>query len=555
MATIERFWVDLGTTALHLRVAGEGPPLLLLPQSPTSARTLEPQIAALSKIALCIAPDLPGLAESDPLVAAPVEIADLAAAMLALMDRLGLARAAVYGSHTGGLVATEMALQAPDRVLGPIIEGYPVYTEEEAAQRLVTYFPHHGYSWDGAHLLWLWWRYREQFLHWPWNTKHPATRASCPIPDATELHAGVAEIARRYVGYPSVYAAAFRYSALEAARRLTAPAHMVVAESDSLSRKVGLLGGLDTMRSWPVPAGGDQQAVEREVLAHLWQTGAPPAVKVADIRAQGSHRRRFIQWGGVRLAIDDGSDAGAARPLLLIPPLPARGFMLDRFADTLRRLRPVRCIELHDLPAGADAATLADVLGAALEGLPAGTGAIDLLALGHGGLLAAPLAQAAGDRLGRIQLVEPPLAAIQTDATAPQDDGPTADGTHLLRFWDRARMEGLFHPAWHPDAGQPTGRPESLDGLGDWAMAALPALESPQIGCFLAATRARPDSWRIGRPWDICTRWPDPALAAAADRLRAMGEPVNGPAPLAPWPVPGAAADDPAALMPRTLRL
>ncbi len=554
MAQIEQYWVDTGVTSVHLRVAGAGPPLLLLPQSPTSARTLEPQIAALSDIALCIAPDLPGLADSDPLEVTPVEIADLAAAMLALLARLGLDRAAVYGSHTGGLVATEMALQAPARVLGPIIEGYPVYTEEEAAQRLVTYFPHHGYSWDGAHLLWLWWRYREQFLHWPWNTKHPATRASCPVPDAAALHAGVTEIARRHVGYPSVYAAAFRYPALDAARRLTAPAHMVVAESDSLSRKVGLLGGLETMRSWPVPLGGDQQAVERDVLAHLWRAGAPEALTSADIRARASQRRRYILKDGVRLAIDDGRGAGSGRPLLLIPPLPARGFLLDRFAEGLRRQRPVRCLELLDLPVDADG-TLPAALAGALEGLPAGAGGIDLLALGHGGLLVAPLAQAVGDRLGRIQLIEPPLPAILSGTDTPPDETPTADGTHLLRFWDRLRMEGLFHPGWHPEAGQPTGRPESLDGLGDWAMAALPALQTPQIGRFLAAARARPEGWRIGRPWEIRSRWPDAALDAAADRLRAMGEPVAGPAPLGPWPAPGAPADDPAALMPRTLRL
>jgi pimeloyl-ACP methyl ester carboxylesterase len=557
MAEIERFWVDLGATSVHLRVAGEGPPLLLLPQSPTSARTLEPQIAALSADALCIAPDLPGLGESDPLAAEPVEIAELAAAMLALMDRLGLERAAVYGSHTGGLVATEMALQAPGRVHGPIVEGYPVYTEEEAAQRLVTYFPHHGYSWDGAHLLWLWWRYREQFLHWPWNTKHPATRAACPIPDAAALHAGVAEIARRHLGYASVYAAAFRYPALAAARRLAAPAHLVTADSDSLSRKLGLLGGLETVRNWPVPAGGDQQAVERAVLAHLWQAEAPAAVSAAAIRAQASQRRRYIRHGGVELALDDGDAAAPGRPLLLVPPLPARGFLLDALAVALRRVRPVRCIALHDLPDADTAPALRAALTEALADLPMEPGGIDLLALGHGGLMAAPLAQAAGARLGRIQLVEPPLEALLTGQVAapPDCEAPTQDGTHLLRFWDRMRLEGLFHPLWHPEAGGPTGRPESLEGLGDWVMAALPALAAPQIGRFLAEARARPESWRIGRAWEVRTRWPDPTLAAASERLRVMGEPVTGPLELAPWPAPGAPVEDPAALMPRTMKL
>lgn len=549
-AMIERAYVDVDGIHLDVRFCGDGPPVLLLHQSPVSARTVEPQMAAFAGRALCIAPDLPGLGRSDGLDHDPVTIGDMAACMLALLDRLGIGAAAVYGSHTGALVATEMALQAPDRIRGPIVDGYPIYTEEEAAQRLVSYFPHAEARWDGGHLLWLWWRYREQFVYWPWNTKHPATRAACAVPPPDFLQVGVGEIGLRLHDYHRAYAAAFAYPALGALRRLEGTAHLVVADSDSLSRKTGLLDFLPSVRLWPVGSEDEQRAAEVAAL-DLLLDGLPAGPGAAAIRAAASATRRIVRAGGCVLR-SDASGTGDAPPLVVLPPLPAESLALAPMLRRLRRRRTVVAIDLLDLADGTDpgddvAAALAAIVdGAALRD----AARVDVLAVGHGALLLAPLAAALGGRCGRLQALDPPLAALLAPppGEAPPADAPCPSGSHLVRLWDRARLHALAYPDWHPRAGAPRALPEDLDGLDRWVRAALPSLSRPGIARHLAAARARPESWRVGRPWSVHDRWGDVDLEAAVARLAALGEPVAGPHPVPPRP----GDDDPLAAAART---
>jgi pimeloyl-ACP methyl ester carboxylesterase len=213
---IGRSFVDVMGTSIHVRWCGRGVPVLLIHQSPVSARIQEDRLRAWGDGYRCIAPDIPGMGQSGAIGEQVPTIALLADYFVGLLDRVGIARALVYGAHTGALIGTQMARHHPDRVAGLVLDGYPIYTDEEVAQRLATYFPPLEPRWDGAHLLWLWHRYREQFIYWPWNAKSPRTRATAAIPEPAHLHAGVAEMARTHHTYPQCYAAAFRYDAAAA---------------------------------------------------------------------------------------------------------------------------------------------------------------------------------------------------------------------------------------------------------------------------------------------------------------------------------------------------
>lgn len=104
---------------MHLRhtVSGSGPALLLLHSTAADSRQWDPQRAALAAQRTVIAPDLRGYGES-PLPAATYSNAT---DVLALLDHLGIERAAVVGSSGGGWVALQIAGAAPDRVTSLVL--------------------------------------------------------------------------------------------------------------------------------------------------------------------------------------------------------------------------------------------------------------------------------------------------------------------------------------------------------------------------------------------------------------------------------------------------
>lgn len=109
---------------LHVERGGDGPPLLLLHGFTGSAATWEPLLPALQARFHTVAPDLIGHGRSD----APADPARYAmdrcvADLVALLDALDIARAAVLGYSMGGRTALHLALAAPERVSALVLEG------------------------------------------------------------------------------------------------------------------------------------------------------------------------------------------------------------------------------------------------------------------------------------------------------------------------------------------------------------------------------------------------------------------------------------------------
>jgi pimeloyl-ACP methyl ester carboxylesterase len=128
-----RGYADGPLGQVHFYDLGAGAPLVLLHQAPMCARQFDAVMPLFSAAGVRpIAIDLPGFGGSDG-PGAPPTIADYAASIPCVLDKLELDQADVLGHHTGALVATELALGFPGRVGKLILNGPAPLTPEEQA--------------------------------------------------------------------------------------------------------------------------------------------------------------------------------------------------------------------------------------------------------------------------------------------------------------------------------------------------------------------------------------------------------------------------------------
>ncbi|MDX1654044.1 MAG: alpha/beta fold hydrolase [Candidatus Competibacteraceae bacterium] len=94
---------------------GQGDPVVLLHSGGMSHEEWLPQIPTLAKRFRVIAPDHLGHGQS-PMVAERLAIGDIGRALVELLDKLDIHRAALVGSSMGGAVALWVTLNHPQRV-------------------------------------------------------------------------------------------------------------------------------------------------------------------------------------------------------------------------------------------------------------------------------------------------------------------------------------------------------------------------------------------------------------------------------------------------------
>ncbi len=110
MPTLER-----SDTTIHYEVDGSGPPVLLIQGVGVIGAGWRPQVEGLrNEFRLCVF-DNRGIGRSGP-IGRRLTIEAMAGDALALLDALGWERAHVVGHSMGGLIAEQLALDAPERV-------------------------------------------------------------------------------------------------------------------------------------------------------------------------------------------------------------------------------------------------------------------------------------------------------------------------------------------------------------------------------------------------------------------------------------------------------
>lgn len=154
--TLRRAYVDGPYGQLHLRIAGQGAPLILLHQSPLSGDQFSAVLPLLADAGFCaIALDTPGFGQSDR-PALPVGIAGYADAIPAVLAAMGWSKAHVLGHHTGASIAASLAARRPELIDRLILNGVALLSDEDRAHFAQFRFAPLEPQADGSHLLAAW---------------------------------------------------------------------------------------------------------------------------------------------------------------------------------------------------------------------------------------------------------------------------------------------------------------------------------------------------------------------------------------------------------------
>ena len=486
--SIRRAFVTVGTRQVHYRRAGSGPTVVLLPDSPRSSASLVPLMLALAPRFAVLALDTPGYGLSDPLELDEPSIEDYAGAVAATLASLAVERCGVYGRQTGAAIALELTRRHPAAVAYALLDGLPLYTEDEAAELLERYTPSFEPAIDGSHLASLWTSYRDRYLFSPWYRRERAARRDIAMPDAHELHAGVMDVLRAGNRYGAGDVAAFRYRAATALRELAVPTTVVARVDDVFAAH------LDRLPELP-PAVTVRRLEREEDVVPLFAEEPPsiPAAEEPGVRPlSGRIWRRYADTPHGQIFVRQAGEQRGQLPLVMLHASPGSAEMLVPLMTHLAQGREVIALDTlgngdSDKPAWstAEIADYAPVVAEATQALE--LECFDLYGSHTGALIALETALLVPERVQRLVLDGVTLSDAEQTAdllahyTPPLE--PSDDGTHLLFAWNFLRDQTLFWP-WYNRTREGIRWVETIDpcALQVWLVELLKSGHTYPIG-------------------------------------------------------------------------
>lgn len=248
---ITRKIINLGDRLVHVRFCGNGPPALILHQSPRTSEEMEPLMQMWGAHFTCIAPDHPGYGFSDPLANPAPNIDDFAQAIVDVIDHLGIGPVPIYGHHTGAKIALALGVNHPDKVSTMVLNGLLVNTQADRDDLAQNYLPSFVPSHDASHLMQLWWRMREQTLFFPWYNRKAEARMAFGIRPPEAGHEACMDFLSAGDNYRRGYGAALATICLDYIDKLTVKTVITAVKVDPLWVDVGRItprGPVDVQR-------------------------------------------------------------------------------------------------------------------------------------------------------------------------------------------------------------------------------------------------------------------------------------------------------------------
>ncbi len=466
---IRKGFIDLPHGQVHFRYTGQGPPILLLHDSPRSSAMHAALIEELADEFAVIALDTPGYGHSSPLPGEPrPEIPDFARALAATQAALGIERCAIYGFHTSSKILLQFALDHPQRVALAIIDGLNLPPGGPGDAFIARYMKPLTIEDDGSHLAAGWSRSREFMRFFPWFDSSPRSRLNQDFPSDEYLHGYALDLLTAGPHFSDAYSAAMCYLATPLVSSVRAPTVFMCRSNDPL------FAFLDSLPS-PLPAGcrierlGPErdrwQAFLRDQFRSARSNTMPAAspglgrTRTTDVVTTVLRRRYRDGTHGQWQLRESGGASG--RPILLLPETPGSSAgLLPLLAEFATTGRPVWA---PDLPGQGETAAivlpdgkppvLADFVDALLGLLEANTREpLDIVTAFSSSPLALAAAARAPERIRSVVCDGIPLLGAGLRKQLARHDCPplsvSRDGSHLLALWHQLRDRELCWP-WY----------------------------------------------------------------------------------------------------------
>jgi pimeloyl-ACP methyl ester carboxylesterase len=457
-AAVTRHFINLGERQVHYRLAGSGPPLLLLHQSPTSSAEMTTDIEYYAHHFTVIGIDHPGYGLSDPLPDEQPDIEQFADVLAELVAALGLTQVLIYGLHTGAIIGFEFARKYPELCAAAVINGLTCIEGDELKDLLARYNQLPEITRYGTHLPWLWARLRDQTLFFPWYRKTQDARMSLPLHNGEYLHPYLVDFLRAKEGGRPGYQAAFSYPSRARMPGLTTPIYLVNFAPDPLTphpERIGEFPDCVTREIFD-----DFNELQHKTLEFLrsFEFGDVDLPRQTIGEFEGSFGKDVINTaaGPVFFRYSHPGDEGA---VLLLHDAGSSSVALAPLAQQLAvDFEGRRRIISLDLPGHGDsgdlylpsysADSIAILIGIVLREL--GLESIDVVAVGASTLIALALAQSEGVAVDNLILIDPwffrEKERLSLSASYAPKLMPGDYGQHLLEAWYCARDSELFWP-------------------------------------------------------------------------------------------------------------
>jgi haloalkane dehalogenase len=295
---ITRHYLTVHGRRVHYRKCGNGPPVLMVHQSPRSSAEYEPLMREWGEHFSCIAPDTPGFGQSDPLPIAEPDINDYADAIVEFVEALGAPKIAAYGFHSGGIILITALKRHPSIFSGVAAGGYAVWNDAERVAFGSNYTPPFLPLPYGEHLIWGWNRILEQSWFFPWYDARPETRLSSAHGDPMRVDAIMREILDAGDSFRLGYAAVLKAPRdIPPPDSVTPPVLITAYTADPLHTHLARLGEMPAnWQAYGVDTPEEQHDASRDFLK---ANAAPALTSYPEDLSQGFVEIKTDQFDGL----------------------------------------------------------------------------------------------------------------------------------------------------------------------------------------------------------------------------------------------------------------